>query len=134
MRPWGAFIAVLGLLGGCTSLIQSLNPVYVPQPIHIYDKIRYAADVKDCLEAGKRYVSGLFVGSIATNTVEGATNNLSLAPINPLGPAYGALGGAVGAVTRGFNIVSANQLNVARNCLIAETSFDHSALIADPRD
>lgn len=133
MRYWGALI-VIAVLPGCTELRADLNPVYVPQPIHIYDQTRYAADVKDCLQAGENYVSGIFAGSIATGTVEGATNNLSLAPLSPLGPAYGALGGAVGAISRGLNIVSNNQLAVSRNCLIAETTRDGSALIADPRN
>lgn len=118
---------------GCTSLRESLNPVYIPQPIQVFDQVRYDADVELCLKAGKDYASGFFAGSIATGTVEGATNNLSLAPVNPLGPAYGAVGGAVSAISRGLNVVSTNQLNVSRNCLITITGWDRSALIADPR-
>ena len=127
-------LALLFFLPGCAIIQTTLNPVYIPQPIHVYNAPQYLADVKDCLQAGKKYVNGIFVGSIATGTVEGATNNLSLAPISPLGPAYGALGGAVGAVSRGLNIASNNQLAVARNCLIEMTNRDRSAIIADPRN
>lgn len=132
MRPIA--LALPFFLMGCTTLQSTLNPVYVPQPIAIYDQMRYDADVALCLRAGDGYVSGVFVGSIATGTVEGATNNLSLAPINPLGPAYGALGGAVGSISRGLNIVSNNRFAVSRNCLIEITNRDRSALIADPRN
>jgi len=72
-------------------------------------------------------------GLAVARTVTGATSNTSLIPISTLVPVYGAAGGALGAASDGFDVMSGTHSAVFRNCLHDETLIDHSAVVADPR-
>lgn len=126
-------LAVPLCLCGCAQITDMIAPPYVPQPIHIYDKVAYEADVAECQAAGATFKPHFSIGSAVARTVTGATSNTSLIPISPLVPVYGAAGGALGAASDGFDVMSGTHSAVFRNCLHDETLIDHSAVVADPR-
>jgi hypothetical protein len=121
------------LLCGCTQITDMLAPPYVPQPIHVYDQVAYEADVAECSAAGASFKPRFSIGSALARTVTGATSNTSLIPISPLVPVYGAAGGALGAASDGFDVMSGQHAFVFQNCLRDEVRRDRSAIIADPR-
>jgi hypothetical protein len=127
-------LALPALLCGCAPLANLVNPPYVPVSIHIFDQSQYEADWVECQAAGAAYKPRFAIGTVLSRTVTGATSNTSLIPISPLVPLYGAAGGALGAASDGFDIMSAEHNNVARNCLRDFTRHDGSAIVADPRD
>ena len=127
-------LALPFFLGGCGDLETALNPPYAPEPIHIFDAAGYQADLKECQAAGAAYKPHMSIAGVVSKTVDGATANTSLIPVSPLVPLYGAAGGAVGAASDGFDVMSGQHANVYRNCLRDETRRDHSAILADPRN
>lgn len=127
-------LALLFCLGGCGSITEMLAPPYVPEPIHIYDADQFAADLLECKTAGANYMPHVSLGSALAKTVEGATSNTSLIPISPLVPVYGAAGGALGAASDSFDVMSRTHGNVFRNCLHDTTQIDHSAVLANPKE
>lgn len=126
-------MAIPFLLSGCASLTDMLAPPYLPEPIHVYDADQFAADVLECKTAGANYKPHVSLGSALAMTVEGATSNTSLIPISPLVPVYGAAGGALGAASDGFDVMSGQHSAVYRNCLRDEVRRDRSAIVVDPR-
>lgn len=129
-----AALAISLCLCGCASITDMLAPPYVPQPIHIYDQVSYEADRVECSAAGASFKPRFSIGSAVARTVTGATSNTSLIPISPLVPVYGAAGGALGAASDGFDVMSGAHAAVYRNCLHDETLIDHAAVLADPRE
>lgn len=122
------------LLGGCADITTALNPPYEPEVIHLYNSDAFKADDDECKAAGANYKPHFSIGKVAAAAVTGATSNTSLIPVSPLVPAYGAAGGAVGAAADGLDVMSGQHANVYRNCLHDETHWDHSAVLADPRN
>lgn len=120
-------VALCLLLAGCAT-------AYVPVPIEVTDLQRYAADVDLCLAAARAYQPRASVGSVARGAIEGGSQNLSYAPINPLIPVLGAAGGAAGAGLIGFDITGQVRRNVARHCLEEKTRRDGSAIVANPEN
>jgi len=127
-------LALLFCLCGCAQITDMIAPPYVPQPIHIYDQAAYESDVAECQAAGVAFKPHFSIGSAVARTVTGATSNTSLIPISPLVPVYGAAGGALGAASDGFDVMSGTHSAVFRNCLQDETRRDRSAIVADPRE
>lgn len=122
------------LLSGCAPITDMLAPPYEPVAIRIYSQAQYEADVVECRQAGTAFKPNFSLGGALAQTVKGATSNTSLIPISPLVPIYGAAGGAVGAASDGFDVMSAQHQNVFRNCLLDAVRMDKSAIVADPRD
>lgn len=120
-------------LCACAPLTAMLAPPYVPEPIHVYDQAAYEADVAECQAAGTAFKPRFSIGSAVARTVTGATSNTSLIPISPLVPVYGAAGGALGAASDGFDVMSGTHAFVFQNCLRDEVRRDRSAIVADPR-
>lgn len=112
------------ILLGCAS--------YTPQTIKINDEVQYNKDWLECQEGAKSYQPEFSIAGLLTDTVTGATNNLSLVPVSPFVPLYGAGGGATGSLSKSLDVMSMTRNNVARNCINEETSWDHSAVVANP--
>lgn len=121
-------------VSGCADMANVLTPAYVPEPIHTYDKTQYDLDLAECMAAGKAYQPHFHFGTVIKSTIEGATSNSSLIPINPMVPVAGAAGAAVSSTADGLDVLSGQHANVFRHCLTDETSWDHSAVLANPRD
>lgn len=127
-----AVLAAALSFSGCAAITDALAPPYNPLPIRVYDNVQFAADITECKLAGKNWVPQFSFRSFASKTVDGATSNTSLIPIDPLIPLYGAAGGAASAASDGLDFASGQHANVYRNCLHDETLIDRSAVIANP--
>lgn len=129
-----ALLLALPLLSGCAALTDALSPPYEPQPIHIYDRPTFDADVLECRQAGKDFKPKFSFGAVASAAVKGATADSSLVPLYPPVLAWGAAGGAAGATADGLDVMSGSHAAVFKNCLHDETQIDHSAVLVNPKD
>jgi hypothetical protein len=122
-------LALALCLAGCVAR-------YEPITLEIHDSTQYAADLKFCQAAGAAYTPKASAADIAQATFEGGAGSISYAPINPLIPALGALGGTARAASNasGFDLTGQAKTNVARHCLTDKLSFDHAAIIARPEN
>jgi hypothetical protein len=122
-------LALLLCLGGCAAR-------YEPITLEMRDPVQYAADLQFCQAAGVAYTPKASSADIAQATFEGGAGAISYAPINPLIPALGALGGTARAASdaTGFDLTGQTKTNVARHCLYDRLAADHAAIIAKPEN
>lgn len=133
-RWGGVTAALLVFLTGCAPVTDMLAPPYEPQPIRIFDKAQYQADVAECRIAGIAFKPQFSLGSAIAKTVGGATSNTSLIPVSPLVPVFGAAGGAVSATSDGLDVMSKQHSNVFKHCVMEITRRDGAAIVANPDD